>query len=55
MIVDMAAANGGNVEGSVPDEMVVTHNGVKIIGYTDLASRLRRRPASSTGRTSSTS
>jgi NAD(P) transhydrogenase subunit alpha len=40
VIVDMAAANGGNVEGSVPDEMVVTSNGVKIIGYTDLASRL---------------
>ena len=40
VIVDMAAANGGNVEGSVPDEMVMTSNGVKIIGYTDLASRL---------------
>src|SRR5690606_39027238 len=37
VIVDMAAANGGNVEGSVPDELVVTENGVKIIGYTDLA------------------
>ena len=40
VIVDMAASNGGNVEGSVPDELVVTDNGVKIIGYTDLASRL---------------
>jgi NAD(P) transhydrogenase subunit alpha len=40
VIVDMAAANGGNVEGSVADEMVVTANGVRIIGYTDLAARL---------------
>ncbi|HKX67408.1 MAG TPA: Re/Si-specific NAD(P)(+) transhydrogenase subunit alpha [Intrasporangium sp.] len=40
VIVDMAASNGGNVEGSVPDEMVVTSNGVKIIGFTDLAARL---------------
>jgi NAD(P) transhydrogenase subunit alpha len=40
VIVDMAAANGGNVEGSRPDEIVTTANGVKIIGYTDLAGRL---------------
>ena len=40
VIVDMAAANGGNVEGSVADEMVVSDNGVRIIGYTDLAARL---------------
>ncbi|MER7072607.1 Re/Si-specific NAD(P)(+) transhydrogenase subunit alpha [Terrabacter sp. NPDC000476] len=40
VVVDMAASNGGNVEGSVADELVVTANGVKIIGYTDLASRL---------------
>jgi NAD(P) transhydrogenase subunit alpha len=40
VIVDMAASNGGNVEGSVADELVVTDNGVKIIGYTDLAARL---------------
>ena len=40
VIVDMAAAHGGNVEGSVPGEAVVTDNGVTIIGYTDLASRL---------------
>ncbi|MPM64467.1 hypothetical protein SDC9_111353 [bioreactor metagenome] len=32
VIVDMAAANGGNVEGSRPDQLVVTANGVKIIG-----------------------
>lgn len=40
VIVDMAASNGGNVEGSVADKLVVTENGVKIIGYTDLAGRL---------------
>ncbi|MGX1768587.1 Re/Si-specific NAD(P)(+) transhydrogenase subunit alpha [Dietzia sp. NPDC055343] len=40
VIVDMAAAQGGNVEGSVADEVVVTENGVTIIGYTDLAGRL---------------
>ena len=40
VIVDLAAANGGNVEGSEPDEVVVTPNGVTIIGHTDLAGRL---------------
>ena len=40
VIVDMAAANGGNVEGTVAGEVVVTANGVTIIGYTDLAGRL---------------
>jgi NAD(P) transhydrogenase subunit alpha len=40
VIVDLAAANGGNVEGTVPGELIVTANGVTIIGYTDLARRL---------------
>jgi NAD(P) transhydrogenase subunit alpha len=40
VIVDMAAANGGNVEGTVKDQAIVTGNGVTIIGYTDLAGRL---------------
>jgi NAD(P) transhydrogenase subunit alpha len=40
VIVDMAASNGGNVEGVVPGEATVTANGVTIIGYTDLAGRL---------------
>jgi H+-translocating NAD(P) transhydrogenase subunit alpha len=40
VIVDMAAAMGGNVEGTVPGRIVVTDNGVTLIGYTDLASRL---------------
>src|SRR3954452_13632868 len=40
VVVDMAAAQGGNVAGSVADEVVVTPNGVSIIGYTDLPARL---------------
>jgi H+-translocating NAD(P) transhydrogenase subunit alpha len=40
VIVDMATAQGGNVAGSKPGEVVVTGNGVTIIGYTDLAGRL---------------
>ncbi|WP_153398430.1 Re/Si-specific NAD(P)(+) transhydrogenase subunit alpha [Ornithinicoccus halotolerans] len=40
VIVDMAAANGGNCEGTVADEVVVTDNRVTVLGYTDLASRL---------------
>ena len=40
VIVDMAAGQGGNVAGSVADQVVVTANGVSIIGYTDLAGRL---------------
>ncbi|POX57248.1 NAD(P)(+) transhydrogenase (Re/Si-specific) subunit alpha [Streptomyces sp. Ru71] len=40
VVVDMAAAQGGNVEGTVPGRAVVTDNGVTLIGYTDLASRL---------------
>lgn len=38
--VDLAAANGGNVAQTQPNEIVTTSNGVKIIGYTDLPSRL---------------
>src|SRR6187200_554053 len=40
VLVDMAAANGGNVEGTVKDQAILTDNGVTIIGYTDLAGRL---------------
>jgi NAD(P) transhydrogenase subunit alpha len=40
VIVDMAAAQGGNVDGSVAGKKVVTANGVTIIGYTDLPGRL---------------
>ncbi|MGI9372663.1 MAG: Re/Si-specific NAD(P)(+) transhydrogenase subunit alpha [Hyphomicrobiales bacterium] len=39
VIVDMAAEQGGNCELTVPGELAERH-GVKIIGYTDLPSRL---------------
>lgn len=38
--VDLAAANGGNVMQTKPEEIVTTSNGVKIIGFTNLPSRL---------------
>jgi len=40
VIVDLAAQTGGNCELTVADQITVTPNGVKIIGYTDLPSRL---------------
>ncbi|MEN5015571.1 Re/Si-specific NAD(P)(+) transhydrogenase subunit alpha [Erwinia sp. Eh17-17] len=40
VIVDLAAQNGGNCELTVPDTIATSPNGVKIIGYTDLPSRL---------------
>jgi H+-translocating NAD(P) transhydrogenase subunit alpha len=40
VVVDLAAANGGNVAGTVADQVVTTANGVKLIGYTDLPARL---------------
>ncbi|MGS2717590.1 Re/Si-specific NAD(P)(+) transhydrogenase subunit alpha [Eionea flava] len=39
VIVDLAAAMGGNCKLSEPDKVVIKH-GVSIIGYTDLPSRL---------------
>ena len=39
VIVDLAAERGGNTAGAVADEVVESH-GVKIIGYTDLPSRM---------------
>ena len=40
VLVDLAAANGGNVAQTVANEVITTDNGVTIIGYTDLPSRL---------------
>ena len=40
VIVDLAAEQGGNCELTQPEEIVKTANGVSIIGYTDLPSRL---------------
>ena len=39
VIFDMAVESGGNVEGSQPDEIII-RNGVKIIGITNLASKV---------------
>ena len=46
VIVDLAAERGGNAEGTVPDEKVVTDNGVTIIGYTDFPSRMATQASS---------
>jgi len=40
VIVDLAAEQGGNCELTVPHELSVTDNGITIIGYSDLPSRL---------------
>lgn len=42
VIVDLAASGGGNCELTVPGVKVVTANGVTILGYTDLTSRMAR-------------
>ena len=42
VIVDLAASSGGNCELTVPGAKVVTDNGVTILGYTDLTSRMAR-------------
>jgi NAD(P) transhydrogenase subunit alpha len=39
VIFDLAVAQGGNVEGSVPDQIVVRH-GVKIMGYSNTPAHL---------------
>jgi NAD(P) transhydrogenase subunit alpha len=39
VIVDIAVERGGNVEGVKPDEVVVV-NGVKLVGYVNMAGRL---------------
>ncbi len=46
VIVDLAAERGGNAEGTVPDEKIVTDNGVTIIGYTDFPSRMASQASS---------
>ncbi len=40
VIVDLAAERGGNCDATVPDQKVVTDNGVTVIGYTDFPSRM---------------
>ncbi len=40
VIVDLAAERGGNCDLTVPDEKIVSENGVTIVGYTDYPSRM---------------
>lgn len=40
VVVDLAAERGGNCDLTVPDEKVVSDNGVTIVGYTDYPSRM---------------
>jgi NAD(P) transhydrogenase subunit alpha len=40
VVVDLAAASGGNCEATRNGELVVTPNGVTVIGYSDLPSRM---------------
>ncbi len=40
VIIDLAAERGGNCDLTVPDQRVVTANGVVVIGYTDFPSRM---------------
>ncbi|GAA0376029.1 Re/Si-specific NAD(P)(+) transhydrogenase subunit alpha [Bowmanella denitrificans] len=40
VIVDLAAANGGNCAYTKANKIVTTPNGVKVIGYTDMPGRL---------------
>lgn len=39
VVVDLAAASGGNVETTVPGQ-VINHNGVTCVGYTNMESRM---------------
>ena len=40
VVVDLAAERGGNCDATVQGELITTPNGVTVIGYTDMASRL---------------
>ena len=40
VIVDLAAERGGNCDLTVPDQKIVTDNGVTIVGYSDFPSRM---------------
>jgi NAD(P) transhydrogenase subunit alpha len=40
VIIDLAVEQGGNTEGAKPDQVVVTPNGVKIVGISNLPGRI---------------
>jgi NAD(P) transhydrogenase subunit alpha len=40
VVVDLAAERGGNCDLTVPDQKIVSENGVTVVGYTDFPSRM---------------
>merc|ERR1711988_243640 len=46
VIVDLAAEQGGNCEATVPNKIIETKNKVKVIGFTDLPSRMATQSSS---------
>ena len=40
VIIDLAAERGGNCELTIPDQRIVSDNGVIVVGYTDFPSRM---------------
>jgi NAD(P) transhydrogenase subunit alpha len=42
VIVDLAVETGGNVAGSVKDQVITTDNGVIILGHSNVPARLPR-------------
>ncbi|HSI40409.1 MAG TPA: Re/Si-specific NAD(P)(+) transhydrogenase subunit alpha [Xanthobacteraceae bacterium] len=40
VLIDLAVERGGNIEGAVPGEVVITTNGVKIVGHLNVPGRL---------------
>ena len=40
VVVDLAAERGGNCDLTVPDEKIVSENGVMVVGYSDFPSRM---------------
>jgi NAD(P) transhydrogenase subunit alpha len=40
VVVDLAAERGGNCDLTVPDQKIVSDNGVTVVGYTDFPSRM---------------
>jgi NAD(P) transhydrogenase subunit alpha len=40
VVVDLAAERGGNCDLTVPDQKIVSDNGVTVVGYTDYPSRM---------------
>ena len=46
VVIDLAAERGGNCDLTVPDQKVVSPNGVTIVGYTDFPSRMAAQASS---------